>query len=97
MKKDRGHFVFLFWSSGTGKNVSFMKASDGDLWVWVMGEHPDDKPYEKICDEIMAERAARQAQKEAEELRLDKMETIGTQIDTVKGIVHNSTRSSVEM
>lgn len=55
-----------------GKNVSFMKAPDGDIWVWVMGEHPDDKPYDQICDEIMAEKAAQQAQKEAEELRAKK-------------------------
>lgn len=34
-----------------------------------MGEHPEDKPYDQICDEIMAERAALQAQKEAEALR----------------------------
>uniref|UniRef100_W5UCR0 SH2 domain-containing protein 4A n=1 Tax=Ictalurus punctatus TaxID=7998 RepID=W5UCR0_ICTPU len=54
------------------KTVSWMKASDNDVWVWVMGEHPDDKPYDKICDEIMAERAALQAQKEAEELRAKK-------------------------
>ncbi|KAK3522138.1 hypothetical protein QTP70_026957 [Hemibagrus guttatus] len=54
------------------KTVSWMKASDNDVWVWVMGEHPDDKTYDQICDEIMAERAALQAQKEAEELRVKK-------------------------
>lgn len=46
-----------------------MKASDGDDWVWVMGDHPEDKSYDQICDGIMAQRAALQAQKEAEELR----------------------------
>ncbi|XP_072515433.1 SH2 domain-containing protein 4B isoform X2 [Salminus brasiliensis] len=54
------------------KTVSWMKSSDSDIWVWVMGEHPDDKPYDQICDEIMAKRAALQAQKEAEELRAKK-------------------------
>ncbi|KAF5901925.1 SH2 domain-containing protein 4A-like isoform X1, partial [Clarias magur] len=54
------------------KNVSWLKASDSDVWVWVMGEHHDDKPYDLICDEIMAERAALQAQKEAELLRAKK-------------------------
>ncbi|KAI4878843.1 hypothetical protein NFI96_033553, partial [Prochilodus magdalenae] len=54
------------------KTVSWLKASDSDVWVWVMGEHPDDKSYDDICDEIMAERAALQAQKEAEELRAKK-------------------------
>ncbi|KAL2100269.1 hypothetical protein ACEWY4_004663 [Coilia grayii] len=56
----------------TGKNVSWKKAGDGDVWVWVMGEHSDDKPYDQICDEIMAERAASQAQREADELRAKK-------------------------
>lgn len=46
-----------------------MKGLDDDVWVWVMGEHPDDKPYDQICDEVMAERAALQAQREAEQLR----------------------------
>ncbi|XP_026797525.2 SH2 domain-containing protein 4A [Pangasianodon hypophthalmus] len=56
----------------SAKAVSWLKASDSEVWVWVMGEHPDDKPYDQICDEIMAERAALQAQKEAEELRAKK-------------------------
>ncbi|XP_030624976.1 SH2 domain-containing protein 4A [Chanos chanos] len=55
-----------------GKTVSWMQGSDNDVWVWVMGEHPNDKSYDQICDEIMAERAALQAQREAEELRAKK-------------------------
>ncbi|KAI5099994.1 SH2 domain-containing protein 4A isoform X1, partial [Silurus meridionalis] len=54
------------------KTVSWLKASDNDVWVWVMGEHPDDKTYDQICDEVMTERAALQAQKEAEQLRAKK-------------------------
>ncbi|XP_072491114.1 SH2 domain-containing protein 4A isoform X4 [Notamacropus eugenii] len=34
-----------------------------------MGEHQLDKPYDVICDEIIAERMRQQAEKEAEELR----------------------------
>ncbi|XP_067289056.1 SH2 domain-containing protein 4A [Pseudorasbora parva] len=56
----------------SGKHVSWMKGPDDDVWVWVMGEHRDDKPYDQICDEIMAERAALQAQREAEQLRAKK-------------------------
>ncbi|CAM4730860.1 unnamed protein product [Leuciscus chuanchicus] len=56
----------------SGKFVSWMKGLDDDVWVWVMGEHRDDKPYDQICDEIMAERAALQAQREAEQLRARK-------------------------
>lgn len=52
-----------------GKSVSWMKGLDDDIWVWVMGEHQNDKPYDQVCDEIMAQRAALQAQREAEELR----------------------------
>ncbi len=46
-----------------------MNGLDDDVWVWVMGEHPDDKHYDQICDEIMTQRAALQAQREAEKLR----------------------------
>ncbi|XP_073686129.1 SH2 domain-containing protein 4A [Garra rufa] len=56
----------------SGKAVSWMKGLDDDVWVWVMGEHSDDKPYDQICDEIMAQRAALQAQMEAEKLRAKK-------------------------
>ncbi|KAJ8401896.1 hypothetical protein AAFF_G00374770 [Aldrovandia affinis] len=56
----------------TGKCVSWLQGRDSDVWVWVMGEHSADKPYEQICDQIMAERAALQAQREAEELRAKK-------------------------
>lgn len=52
--------------------MSWRKGLDDDVWVWVMGEHPEDKPYDRICDEIMAERAALQAQREAEKLRAKK-------------------------
>uniref|UniRef100_A0A672LYU7 SH2 domain-containing protein 4A-like n=1 Tax=Sinocyclocheilus grahami TaxID=75366 RepID=A0A672LYU7_SINGR len=52
----------------SGKTVSWMKGLDDDVWVWVMGEHPEDKPYDQICDRVMAERAALQAQREAEKL-----------------------------
>ncbi|XP_044155509.1 SH2 domain-containing protein 4B [Bufo gargarizans] len=49
------------------KRIEWLKSSDGEVWVWVMGEAKGDKPYEQICEEIMTERARCQAQKEAEE------------------------------
>lgn len=42
---------------------------DSDVWVWVMGEHHADKPYVQICNDALAEKAAQQAQREADELR----------------------------
>uniref|UniRef100_A0A8C9L8D2 SH2 domain containing 4B n=1 Tax=Pavo cristatus TaxID=9049 RepID=A0A8C9L8D2_PAVCR len=51
-----------------GKHVQWLRGKDGEVWVWVMGEAPDDKPYEQISEELIAERARQQAQKEAEEL-----------------------------
>ncbi|MBN3319709.1 SH24B protein, partial [Atractosteus spatula] len=60
----------------SGKSVSWLLGSDCDVWVWVMGEHPADKPYDQICDEIITERARQQAQKEAEEIRAKKEEEL---------------------
>ncbi|MBN3288704.1 SH24A protein, partial [Polyodon spathula] len=52
-----------------GKSVKWLLGSDNDVWVWVMGEHLQDRTYDEICDDIMAERARQQAQREAEEVR----------------------------
>ncbi|XP_075461378.1 SH2 domain-containing protein 4A isoform X2 [Ascaphus truei] len=51
------------------KSVHWHLAADDEVWVWVMGEHPSDKPYDVICDEIIGEQARKQAEKEAEEIR----------------------------
>uniref|UniRef100_A0A8D0BXH8 SH2 domain containing 4B n=1 Tax=Salvator merianae TaxID=96440 RepID=A0A8D0BXH8_SALMN len=50
------------------KRVQWLHGTDGEVWVWIMGEAPGDKPYEQISEELFAERARQQAQKEAEEL-----------------------------
>uniref|UniRef100_A0A8C6X4Y7 SH2 domain containing 4B n=1 Tax=Naja naja TaxID=35670 RepID=A0A8C6X4Y7_NAJNA len=50
------------------KHVQWLQGSDGEVWVWIMGEAPGDKSYEQISEELLAERARQQAQKEAEEL-----------------------------
>ncbi|XP_018094950.1 SH2 domain-containing protein 4B [Xenopus laevis] len=49
------------------KHIQWQCGSDGEVWVWIMGEALNDKPYEQICEALMAERARLQAQKEAEE------------------------------
>ncbi|XP_053548043.1 SH2 domain-containing protein 4B [Bombina bombina] len=49
------------------KHIQWLSDSDGDVWVWIMGEGKGDKSYEQISEELMAEKARQQAQKEAEE------------------------------
>ncbi|XP_037052533.1 SH2 domain-containing protein 4A-like [Bradysia coprophila] len=44
------------------RSVSFRTGDDGEVWVWVMGEHPDDKTIE----EILADEAKREARELAE-------------------------------
>ncbi|GCB60756.1 hypothetical protein scyTo_0003995 [Scyliorhinus torazame] len=63
-----------------GKSVNWLLAADSDVWVWVMGEGPGDKPYDHVCDEIIAERARQQAQKEAGELREPSKRLLSTKI-----------------
>lgn len=60
--------LFLAAVAGNGKHVQWLRGTDGEVWVWVMGEAAGDKPYEQISEELIAERARQQAQKEAEEL-----------------------------
>jgi len=50
------------------KGVQWLQGKDGEVWVWVMGDAPGDKPYEVIVKELMEERARRQAQLEAQEM-----------------------------
>lgn len=51
------------------KQVDFLMGSDGEPWVWVMGEHPNDLSIEEILEQEAREKARRQAEKEAEQLR----------------------------
>uniref|UniRef100_A0A7M4EG74 SH2 domain containing 4A n=1 Tax=Crocodylus porosus TaxID=8502 RepID=A0A7M4EG74_CROPO len=50
---------------GKGKSVKWKLGADSEVWVWVMGEHKLDKPYDMICDQILAERAQRQPKEES--------------------------------
>ncbi|KAM6073492.1 SH2 domain-containing protein 4A [Theristicus caerulescens] len=51
------------------KSVTWKLGADNDVWVWVMGEHPSDKSYEAICEEIQAQRAKRLAREQGKEGR----------------------------
>ncbi|XP_030050362.1 SH2 domain-containing protein 4A [Microcaecilia unicolor] len=66
-----------------GKSVNWKLGADSDVWVWVMGEHAQDKPYDVICDEIMAKRARQLVQKEAEELRKTQEEELSKISETL--------------
>ncbi|XP_008497814.2 SH2 domain-containing protein 4A [Calypte anna] len=50
-----------------GKSVTWKLGADNDVWVWVMGEHPSDKSYAAICEEIQAQRAKRLAGEQGKE------------------------------
>ncbi|XP_015262726.1 PREDICTED: SH2 domain-containing protein 4A [Gekko japonicus] len=45
-----------------GKSVHWKLGADGDVWVWVMGEHPLDKPYDLLCDEERRRRSLPEAE-----------------------------------
>lgn len=52
------------------KTVQFLNGSDGEPWVWVMGEHDDDLSIEQILEREAREKARKQAELEAQQLRL---------------------------
>ena len=52
-----------------GKGVGFLNGADGKEWVWVMGDHKDDKSIEQILEDEAQEKAKLLAESEAEELR----------------------------
>lgn len=49
-----------------GKSVHWKLGADKKVWVWVMGEHHLDKPYDVLCEEILAERARLRAAQDSE-------------------------------
>lgn len=49
-----------------GKSVHWKLGADKQVWVWVMGEHHLDKPYDVLCDEILVEREHLRAAKDSE-------------------------------
>ncbi|CAL1540523.1 unnamed protein product [Lymnaea stagnalis] len=51
------------------KKVEFMKGRDGCDWVWVMGEHKNDKSIEQILEEEAHTMAGKLADAEAQALR----------------------------
>lgn len=60
-------FVFSPWPDDR-RGIQWLQASDGEVWVWVMGEARGDKPYNDIVEELIEKRARKQAQREAREL-----------------------------
>ncbi|KAL3274327.1 hypothetical protein HHI36_015729 [Cryptolaemus montrouzieri] len=52
--------------SNNRKKVNFLQGEDGEPWVWVMGEHPDDKSIDEILREEALEKARKLAEKEVE-------------------------------
>lgn len=53
--------------------MDFLLDAEGDPWTWVMGEHEDDKSIETILEEEAREAARQLAEKEAHNLRYDKL------------------------
>ncbi|XP_047682249.1 SH2 domain-containing protein 4B isoform X3 [Prionailurus viverrinus] len=58
----------MWLGAASDKHIQWLLGADGEVWVWIMGEGPGDKPYEEISEELIAEKARLQAQREAEEL-----------------------------
>lgn len=68
--------------SKTGlKTVSFLQGRDGNEWVWVMGEHKNDKTIEQMLEEEAIQKAERQAEKELEEIRKKEEEEIKRKLE----------------
>ncbi|XP_069340994.1 SH2 domain-containing protein 4A isoform X2 [Eulemur rufifrons] len=64
------------------KSVHWKLGADKEVWVWVMGEHHLDKPYDVLCNEIIAERARLKAEQEAQELRKTQSEEFTSSLKT---------------
>jgi len=52
--------------NANGKRVQWLQDEHGEPWVWIMGEHPDDRTIEQILDDETHEKARILAEKEME-------------------------------
>ena len=50
--------------------MEFLKGRDGCDWVWVMGEHANDRSIEQILEDEAHKEAQKIAEAEAQEQRL---------------------------
>ncbi|BFZ18131.1 hypothetical protein BsWGS_21169 [Bradybaena similaris] len=66
------------------KQVGFLKGKDGCEWVWVMGEHSNDKSIEQILEEEAKIMAQKLADAEAEAVRLKEETALVKRIDEEK-------------
>ncbi|XP_061848190.1 SH2 domain-containing protein 4A isoform X2 [Colius striatus] len=82
------------------KSVTWKLGADNDVWVWVMGEHPSDKSYAAICEEIQAQRAKQLVGEQGKEGR--ETDSPGTQsLHPQQGVLgetdlHGNKKSTVE-
>jgi len=59
----------LFLYSVRHARIKFLEGKDGQPWVWVMGDHQNDKEIDEILKEEAREKARQQADQEAKRLR----------------------------
>uniref|UniRef100_A0A6P7G584 SH2 domain-containing protein 4A-like n=1 Tax=Diabrotica virgifera virgifera TaxID=50390 RepID=A0A6P7G584_DIAVI len=88
-------------TKGNKKKVDFLLGVDGQPWVWVMGEHGDDKSIEDILREEAAEEARILAEKETEKLREEvkkemKAQLIEDYVDLTHKIEENLPKLRIE-
>ncbi|XP_071829725.1 SH2 domain-containing protein 4B-like [Apostichopus japonicus] len=53
------------------KKINWKHGADGDIWVWVMGDHRNDRPYEELLENSRRLEANRLAE---EELRIQRQQ-----------------------
>ncbi|XP_052068909.1 SH2 domain-containing protein 4B-like isoform X3 [Mytilus californianus] len=63
------------------KNVSFMHGKDGKEWVWVMGDHRNDRTIQQILDDEAQRNADKQADIELEKQRMKEEKEFQRKID----------------
>ncbi|KFQ55412.1 SH2 domain-containing protein 4A [Nestor notabilis] len=82
------------------KSVTWKLGADNDVWVWVMGEHPSDKSYAAICEEIQAQRAKQLVREQSKEGR-DTDSSVTQSLHLQPGVwgetgLHGNKKSTVE-
>uniref|UniRef100_A0A914EQ57 SH2 domain-containing protein n=1 Tax=Acrobeloides nanus TaxID=290746 RepID=A0A914EQ57_9BILA len=75
-----------------GRRVRWLTGRDGEVWIWVMGDHPNDKTIEQIWEEEAKQKAREIAENEVLDASLTSNDGLGNDSTLDEQILKNELR-----
>ena len=81
--------------SGGKKKVQFKCGSDGNDYVWVMGDHKNDKSVEQIMEEEAIAKSLKDAEKEMETWRINEEKELAKRMEEEQKKIEEEKKSEM--